>query len=442
MKKNFSFKALLHNDRLMLLVSLILGIVVWAMVVYGPSNEQSRTISEVPVVATLGEYAVDTLNLRVLDDQDLKAKVVVYGRRSIVEQLTAQDILLTVDTTGIIAPGSYTRLDIKAAKNGKISDYTIRSVEPNTATLTCDVWVEDMVFAVEPQIPDITSADETKYQLGTPTISGDGVENATIKISGPKTEIESIASVVAVTDKQAALSETGVFDATIKALGKDGKEVDVPHCDMSVKNNAVKVTVPILFYKKVDLQYTLLNAPTAYAQAEKLFTFTPSYLELWGAEQTIEDFEASLANLCTFDFDHLSKDKLTQTLDLQVPETLKVLGGVEQVTVKFNPGTAVSTKTVTLPLTNDTVSVINCPSNVVVVPTETALSNIVLCGPAHVLRNVSAADLIAVLDLKNEDAQGQKTLATRISLPKHPNVWVYYGETQVGYDVLVTVNTK
>lgn len=440
MKKKFNFKALLHNDRLMLVVSLVLGIVVWAAVVYGPGNEIKRTIGDVPVVVSLGEYATDTLNLRVMDEQNIKAKVTVHGRRSVVEQLTAQDILLTADTSSIIAPGSYTRLDIKATKNGKITDYAIGTVEPATATVTCDVWVEDMVFAVQTQIPNVSSADETKYQLGTPSVSGAGIENGTVKISGPKTEIESIVSIVAVTDKETTLSETTVFDANLKALDKDGKELEIPHCTWSVENTAVKVTVPILVYRKVDLQYTLVNTPKAYAEAKKVITFSPAYLELWGAEQTINDFEASLATLCTFDFDRLSKENLTQTLDLQIPETLKVLGGIETVTAKWNLGN-ISTKKMTLNLTKDNVSVINCPNEVTVTPTETTLSNIVLCGPANVLRYLRASDLVAVLDLNGEITQGQKTLSTRISLPNHPNVWVYYGDA-AGYDVLVTVEKK
>ncbi|MBP3382035.1 MAG: hypothetical protein J6L00_05245, partial [Clostridia bacterium] len=264
------------------------------------------------------------------------------------------------------------------------------------------------------------------------------MENGTIKISGPKAEIESIASIVAVTDKQAALTETAVFEATLKALGKDGAEVDISHCTLNADNAAVKVTVPILVYRKVDLKYTLVNAPTAYADAENLITFSPAYLELWGAEQTIADFETSLATLCTFDFDRLSKETLTQTLDLQIPETLKVLGGVETVTAKWNLKN-ISTKKMTLELTKDNVSVVNCPSDIVVTPTETTLSNVVLCGPANVLRNIRTTDLVAVLDLGSEITQGQKTLKTRISLPNHPNVWVYYGDATVGYDVLVTV---
>ena len=441
MKKTFNFKALLHNDRLMLVVSLILGIVVWATVVYGPGNEQERKISGVPVVVTLGEYATDTLNMRIVEGGDMTATVVVHGRRAVVEQLTAQDILLTADTSTVIAPGSYSNLDIKATKNSKNSDYTIVSIDPSTATLTCDIWVENMVFVVQPQTDGITSADETQYQLGAPTISGDGVENSTIKISGPKAEVEAIASVVAVTSEEKALTATEVFDATLKALDKDGNEVNISHCTLSTGSTAVKVTVPILFYKKVDLQYTLLNVPAGFADLKNVVTFSPSYLELWGTEQTIIDFEVYLKNLCTFDFNNLSADKLTQTLELQIPETLKILGGVETITAKFNLGN-ITTRKITIELTKDNIDVINCPDEMTVTPTETTLSNIVLCGPANVLYSIRPSDLVAVLDLNGEVTQGQKTLTTRISLPNYPNVWVCYGDTASGYNVLVNVTKK
>ena len=106
MNSKFSLNRFLHNDRLVMIFSLILAVVVWAVVVYGPSNEQERTISGVPVTVTLGDYAAETLGMRIVEGQNMTASVKVYGRRSVIEQLTAQDILLTADTTSVISPGT------------------------------------------------------------------------------------------------------------------------------------------------------------------------------------------------------------------------------------------------------------------------------------------------------------------------------------------------
>ncbi len=440
MKRKLSFSSILHNDRLILVISLILAIVVWASVVYGPSNEQERTVSGVPVTVSLGEYATDTLNMQLVGGHDFVASVKVYGRRSVVEQLSAQDILLTVDTSSIIAPGTYSGLSIKATKNGKQTDFEILSVEPAVTSLTCDIWTE-ATFEVQAQIAGITSADETKYQLGTPVISSDAMQNSTITITGPKTEVDSIASILAVVEETQVLSATQVFDATLKAVDVNGDEVDISHCTLNSDNAAVKVTVPILFYKRVDLQYTLLNAPDAYKDMSGLVTFSPSYLELWGDEQTIADFEAQLYKLCTFNFDTLTQEKLQQQLTLNVPASLKILGSVETVTAKFNLN-SITSKKLNLDLTDSNVKVINCPADVTVKPVEKTLNNIVICGPANVIGRIRAKDLQVTVDVNNEITQGQRTLISRISVPNYPNVWIYYGDTATGYDLLATVAKK
>lgn len=440
MKSKWNLSALFHNDRLMLVVSLVLAIVIWGTVVYGPSNEQDRTISGVPVTVSLGEYATDTLNMRLVDGQDFVASVRVYGRRSVVEQLSAQDILLTADTSSIVAPGTYSGLSIKATKNGKQTDFEILSVEPSVTSITCDVWSE-ATFEVQAQIPNVSVSDETKFQLGTPVVSSDSMQNSTITISGPKTEVDSIASILAVSDEKQTLTATKVLDATLKAVDSNGKEVDISHCTLNSDNAAVKITVPVLMYKKVDLQYTLLHAPAAYAQQKNLVSFTPSSLELWGDEQTIADFEAQLKKLCTFDFDALSKENLTQTLPLNAPETLKILGGVEALQVKFNLN-AITSKTFNVTLDTKNVQAINCPADATVQPVETALNGIVLCGPANVINRIREKDLQVTVDVNNEVKEGQRALIARVSVPAYPNVWVYYGENVAGYELLATVSKK
>ena len=59
MKKGFSVRKLIHNDRLMMVFSLLIAIVVWAAVVYGPSNVETRTLSLSVTIAyfhTMGIY--------------------------------------------------------------------------------------------------------------------------------------------------------------------------------------------------------------------------------------------------------------------------------------------------------------------------------------------------------------------------------------------------
>ena len=440
MKRKLSFSSILHNDRLVLIISLILAIVVWSTVVYGPGNEQERTISGIPVTVSLGEYATDTLNMQLVDGQNFVASVRVYGRRSIVEQLSAQDILLTVDTSTIVSPGTYSGLSIKATKNGRQTDYEILSVDPTVTSLSCDIWTE-ATFEVQAQIPNISAVDETLYQLGTPVVSSDAMDGTTITIIGPKTEVDAIASILAVTEEEQALTATQVYDATLKAVDENGDEVDISHCTLNSENAPVKITVPVLSYKKLELKYTLLNAPDTYKDRSDLISFSPSYLEIWGDEQIIADFEKQVEKLLTFDFNALSIKKLEQKIRLNAPETLKVLDGVKTVKAKFNLIGFASRK-LNADLSDSRVKVVNCPADLTVKTIENLLENIVVCGPADVVNDLRAKDLQIELDVNNESTLGQRTLMGRVLISGHKNVWVYYGVGANGYSVPVTVSKK
>ncbi len=439
MKRKVFLDNLLHNDRFILVLSIVLAIAVWASVAYGAGNEVERTINGVPVTVTLGEYASKTLNMKVLDSQHITASVKVYGRRAVVEQLSAQDISLALDTSTVITPGTHTGLSVKATKTGSRTDYEIVSVSPSTVSLSCDVWAE-AVFDVQTNISGIKVSDETNLQIGMPLLSGSSVNNNTVKISGPKTELDAIQSIVAVVNKKATLSETKVFDGTLKALDANGQEVDISHCVYEGETSAVKVTVPVLMYKKIPLQYQLLHLPTAYNGVENLVTFHPSYLELWGTKTTIEVFETQLNALCTFDFDQLSVDKLTQVLSLNVPDGLRIMNGVESITAKFNLVNSRS-KTMSVALTSQNFNVFNCPEGYVVKSAENTLSNIVLVGPAEAINRIKAKDVQVTVDMNNETVTGQRSLNCRVSVPDYPGVWAYYGENANGYTVLATVET-
>ena len=84
MNKRFSLNRMLRNDKLMMIVSFLLAILVWALVVYGPSNKEEQVVTGVPISITLNDYASETLKLRIVDGAEKTATVTVYGLRSVI----------------------------------------------------------------------------------------------------------------------------------------------------------------------------------------------------------------------------------------------------------------------------------------------------------------------------------------------------------------------
>ncbi len=66
MKKKLSLNILLHNDKLMMGLSLVIAIVVWALVVNGPANVKTKTIRKDAAIDLTDTYAENN-NIRVIE---------------------------------------------------------------------------------------------------------------------------------------------------------------------------------------------------------------------------------------------------------------------------------------------------------------------------------------------------------------------------------------
>ena len=438
MKQRFSLSRLMHNDKLMMLVSLVLAIVVWALVVYGPSNVQEQVITGVPVSITLNDYASQTLNLRITSGSNATATVRVYGPRVVVSKLSAADITVTADTGNVIKEGTYT-LPLRATSSG---DYSIVSVvgddgTSNTVTISCDAWRE-VSFPVSVEMPGLSVLDEQSLQFGTPVVSGDAVVDGQVTVTGPRTDINRISSVVAVIPDTEIIDEAKVYTAKLTARDEAGDEITTVSFTNAEDGN-VSVTVPVLVYRRGELSPSRLHAPAAYQNNTGLVSVSPSAVELWGVPSELDEYIANLQNQLRVDFDQLSPSTLTRQIALKTVEGVRPVNGSETITVKVQLS-GMSTRTLEVPLSASNFTVLNCPAGYKVNLSQSKLSELVLCGDAKTLKQVNVNDILVTLDMAGAATPGKQTLTARVSVRNRDGVWVYYGENQHGVAVLVTVN--
>lgn len=438
MKQRISLSRLLHNDKLMMIVSFVLAIVVWALVVYGPNNAQERVITGVPVSITLNAYATDTLNLRIIEGENATATVRVNGPRSVVDRLTASDINVTANTADITGAGKYT-LNITAQSTG---DFEILSVvgtdgSNSTVTITCDAWSEK-VFPVTVEMPGLSVTDEESRQFGTPAVSGDGVtSDGRVTVSGPRTDINRIAAVVAVIKDTEIIDETKAYTATLVARDENGEQITSVRF-VGAENGEVSVTVPVLIYQRVTLTPTLQHVPADYRSTAGLVTVTPSEVELWGVPSELDEYIADLQNQLIVDFDQLTDKTLTRQITLAASGGVRPVNGSETITVKVALS-QIGSKTLEVPLSDANFTVIGCPDGYRVTLSQSRISGVVLCGNSRTLRQIDADDVIVTLDLGGSVTTGKQTLKARVAVRDRGGIWAYYGEDSHGIDVLVTV---
>lgn len=436
MKKRISLSQLMHNDKLMMLVSLLLAILIWALVVFGPSNTQEQVISGVPISVALNDYANETLNLRITSGANATATVKVQGLRSVVSRLSASDITITADTGNVIKEGTYT-LPLRVVSNG---DYTIQSVvgpdgNNDTVTISCDVWREAF-FSVSVETPHLTVADEQSYQLGTPIISHAAVSNGLVTVSGPRSDINRIHTVAAVVSDEAKLTESSVYTAKLEARDESGKAVETVSF-VNAEDASVNVTVPVLVYREVELKPTVLNTPAGYKNASSLVSVSPSKLEIWGMPTEIDDYVALLQEQLKVDFDHLTPANMTREIYLGTTDGIQLMNGVENLSVRVNLSN-VTTKTFDVAITDENFVVTGVPDGCTFTVKQTKLT-VTLCGPAQALSGIKDSDIRASVSL-SQVSTGLQTVRAIVSVVNENTVWACYDEESTGAEVLVSVD--
>lgn len=422
MKNKFSLNRLLHNDRLMMVISLVIAVAVWAIVSFGPGNVQTRTFTTT-VKIDLTDTSVGYNDLRVIGNDTFTVNVEVEGARSVIYALTGEDIEIRPSLTDIQGPGK-SEVSLTVNKNGRFTDYTIHSISPATVTVDCDYWMS-APFTVTPDLSRLTTKDEKTQQLGD-AILDSAIVDGRVTLEGPRTVMQQVASVVARVEESQTLDKTTHFEARLLALNEKGDEVDISQCLFSgISGNTVDITVPVWVQRTVDLTYTLANVPSGLSQ-NGLVKLSHNRITLVGEADTLDTLVATVGNLGTFDFDHIKPDGAEFVVELPIPGGVKVLEG-NKVTV-----TLAIDKLTTRTLSYDVsgladVTVAKLPEGKTITLQAQKITDIVLCGTQATLRRITANDLQITLDASSNTGSGSVRYTVRITVPKYPGVWVYYG---------------
>ena len=438
MKKKISLNNLMHNRRLMMILSVVAAIVIWSLVAYGPSNVIKKTMV-LDGTVELSTYAQQN-NIRVLGDTHFPVEVTLEGPRSVLDSLSRDnDLRASVDASQILNAGRYT-LDVLVSKtNSKNSDFDIVNISPRTVTVECDNW-HNSNFQVNVNIDQVQVSDPDTEQLGAPILDQTYLQNGMIQLEGPKSVVSRVASIEARVETDKPISDAQVYAARLLALDENGEALSVQemsNCSfidlntgMALNTDTLNVTVPVYVQKTVDFHYELANVPAAYQNRDDLVTLSSSSVTLIGPRETLDSLENSFGDLGVFDFDLLTPEKAVQTFTLQLPSGVRVLEGIDTVTATMPIGDCVS-KTLDLPIqTLDDLTVLNTPDDrTITIQLPQVLKGVRLYGSAASLASLTAEDLVATIDADSNTNKGSIRFEVRITVPHYPDVWVYYGGT-------------
>lgn len=438
MKKRITFSELLHKDKLMMIVSLLLAIIIWVLVVYDQGNTEERPISSVPVSVTLTPFASEDLKLRIVDGADAVATVYVEGPRSVIAQLTKQDITVTADTSTVLTPGTYT-VPIRASSSGKFDIVRVVGDDGVGATIkvTCDVIIEKEFPLTSDNVvmSGLTLSNSDNLRFGAPSPSGAAIVDGVVTVSGPKTSVLDIDRIVAEIAEEKKMDTTASFTAELVAYDAHNRPVEGVSF-LNAEEGTINVVVPVLQHHQEVLAPIIKNAPEGMSDKA---TVTPGTIDLWVIPTEVEEYLTEVRNHLTVDFQQI----LANGKDISKPLELKKTGSVipfsnsEKVEFVVDVSSCTN-KTFSVPINAETVEILNCPDGYAVEFDQDVLENVVICGSNSVLRKIKEDQIKIVIDLSDLSV-GHHTVKVAVKC-EDQTVWTYYGES--GYEAQINIVKK
>lgn len=228
--KNFSLKIL----------SVVCAVVLWTVIVniYDPTT--SVTVSNVNVQLVNTESLTDKgYTYEVVDGS--KISVYLSGPKSVITDIKSSDIVATADLSQITAFADYVDIDVKVVKDGR----TISNIEVAPRTTVVRLNIENRVTKEFKVYPDTTGTAANGYTILSKSVSPDN-----IRVTGPTSSIENVATVKAVADVTGASSnirttaQIVLYDADGNVIQDDKLQLSVNEVDFSATVGSVK-TIPV-----------------------------------------------------------------------------------------------------------------------------------------------------------------------------------------------------
>ena len=424
-RKNLS--GLFYNDRFVMLFSVVAAVVLWFVIAASDTeSDTGKTISDIPIQITLSDSAQQD-GLKIFDKSGEKASVTVRGNWLTVSEITKDDIQVTArQSSSIDQPGTYP-LQLTARSQSMRTNYEIvqDSLDPQMITVKVDRLKEEE-FTVEDNI----NYNKPEGYIGVQ----ENFTPAKVTVSGPESDVEKIARIVAEYRTDDIISESQTITADLVFYDDNGDEI--PKSDMeyvTLSEETVQVDINILKKAEIPVKATFSNKPAGFNDST-LVTVNPATLEVGLPERYVDVLQQ--VELDPIDFTSISPDQATVNCKIKLPSGCKNLSNADNATVTLNLS-GYSMKEFQIP--DSVFTVTSVPDGYSVTPVSKSVT-VQVVGPTQDLDTLTEENFTADISLKDKEPfDGHKELAITIGVKGNSNCWIYKPN---GEDYKVSVNME
>lgn len=443
-----------YDNRVIAVFSLLLSIGLWCIITLNVSSGSSKVIKDVPIRIETADLE-ETFGLQMISIVDPpalgsgKVDVTVSGSIYHLSRVTADDITVTAQVNGVNRSGESTL--------GLVASCSVRNVnvkiENNYDFVR--VWfdhIKEKSISIEKVVANGVSAASDDL------IIGDSVSPIkTLRLSGPESVIDSVASIQIRADVNQALSEPLEAPGTIVYLTRDGSQlsrektayisiVDYNDAEAATGTAAgapapedITVIVPISKTAHLPLALTFRNVPANFDPESIPYKLTPAAIDVEGDIDTIDKlieegvYTVEGVDLASLSASQFNGSPLRLKLKLNLSSGLEELGGVTEVEAALD-FSKYATKT--LHLVNNGSFTVVCPDEDVSASVTTESLDVVIAGPEKVLSSIGAGSCSVTVTLDADDiTAGQRKLPARVTVKNKSNCL-----TVGSYTVMVLVS--
>lgn len=361
------------NEWTLKIFALLIAIILWTYVM----SEVDPRISENfnVEVRFLNESSLERQGLVVLEPENATVRVRVSGRRSEIIKIKESDILAQVDLSGYSEGKVKVPVYVQAPGSVTIDDYSPREI-----LITFDrIITREMPVTVETtgQVPE-------GVVLGTPE-----VKPQYVAIEGPRTWLNSVWKVIATVDVSQSTNDINVT-RPIRIVDDEGNEVRGIYSNI----NVVDISIPLYNVKTVPIELRTENQlPESYEIVD--ITIIPSTVSIIGKKDVLQNINQ--INTQAVDILELMNNE-NVTVDLDIPEGVRLAEGEGQVTVTLNVEDII---TKTLNFTLENVNILNLsPGLSIAEESMNRTFSITIKGRRSIVEALEAEDIELILDLQ------------------------------------------
>ncbi len=266
-------KTKIFDNLLLKILSVAVAVLLWLVVVNIDDAVGSRLIRNVKVSMSNMEALTSQGQMCRIEEGTDVVDLTVYARRSVLNNLSSSDFVVTADVQKDLQYGSMVKIEVSY-----VGDATIERVEQNR---------ENVLVSIEESVTEqFKVVVRQKGEPGNGLVRGSAVpEQTLLEVTGPASVVERIKQ-VEVEVNIAGITGTVVRPGTLTLMDSGGNPIDGTYLDYYGKDKDFNVTVTTLNKKMVGISFDISKvSPEGYSLNS--ISYTPETVTVAGSESQL-----------------------------------------------------------------------------------------------------------------------------------------------------------